>query len=161
MIKITSTQWKNLDGLGDDALQEMRPQAEHTVMKASLYLESTIKRKLTGARSGRSYKVSRTGATHIASAPGEAPAVLFGNLRNSVGHSHPEWSGWTISQLVGPGLGTKPGGGVSDPGDAYARRLEWGGADSRGVMIFPRPYIEPSVQEATSGMNAIFAEIGS
>lgn len=94
---------------------------------------------------------------HVASAPGEAPAVLFGNLRMSVGHSKPSWEGFTISQSVGPGLGTSPTDGSPDPGDAYARRLEYGGGN-----IFARPYMEPSVQEAQDPMDQVFIQfVGS
>lgn len=51
---------------------------------AALYAEAQIKRTLTGQRSGRVYKVSKTGKPHIASAPGEAPAVRTGDLRASI-----------------------------------------------------------------------------
>ena len=161
MIDITKGEWEGLDGLGEELLHELRPHAERVNMKAALYLETTIKKKLSGSRSGRTYKVSRTGKVHVASAPGEPPARMMGHLAGSIGHSQISWSGSTVSQEVGPGLGHSPLDGSPDPSDSYARRLEFGGADSRGIIILPRPYMEPSVQEATPRMNAIFDEMGS
>jgi len=161
MIKISKTEWTGLEGLDEELLRELRPHAARVNMKATLHLEATIKRKLSGSRSGRTYKVSRTGQVHVASAPGEPPARMMGHLAQSIGHSDTSWFGSTVSQEVGPGLGHSPTDGSPDPSDSYARRLEFGGADSRGVIILPRPYMEPSVQEATPRMNAIFHEMGS
>ena len=52
--------------------------------RAALYAEAEIKRTLTGQRSGKEYIVSATGKPHVASAPGEAPAVRSGDLRASI-----------------------------------------------------------------------------
>lgn len=161
MIQFADGRWEGLDGMGEEAMREIRPEAERVVLQASLVLEGTIKRTLTGKRSGRTYKVSRTGRLHVASAPGEAPAVQFGDLRRSVGHSDPEWEGWTVGCEVGPGLGQAPGAGRADPGEGYARRLEWGGTDSRGTYIAPRPYMEPSAQKAEQPMDVIFRSLGN
>lgn len=147
--------WEGLEGLGEDALQELRPQAEHAVMRAVVHLTNAIKTTLTGQRTGRTYKISKTGRLHTASAPGEPPAVLYGNLRNSVGWSKPTWDGLTVSAEAGVGLGTKPSGGLPDPEKTYARRLEFGGMDSRGVYIAPRPYMEPTVVREEAQLNVI------
>lgn len=147
MIDFDGGRWEGLDGLGQELLRQERPRAERGVMQGAIHLENQVKRTLTGARSGRIYRVSKKGAVHVASAPGEPPAVLYGNLRNSVGHSDLEWeTPWVVVVLVGPGLGQKPRGGAPDPSRSYARRLEYGGVDSRGVLILPRPYMEPTVQ---------------
>jgi hypothetical protein len=163
VIIISMSEWEGLDGMGEEALREIRPDVRRTLFQAGMLLQNTIKQTLTGrGRTGRLYKVSRKGRRHRASAPGEPPAVLYGALRNSVGHSNVEWDGWEASMSVGPGLGTSPKDGSPDPGDAYARRLEYGGADNKGVMILPRPYMEPSVQKAEAPMNALFVrELGS
>jgi hypothetical protein len=140
--------WEGLDGLGDEALNELRTSAEDAVRDAVVMLSGAIKETLSGARTGRAYRVSRTGRLHIASAPGEPPAVLYGNLRNSVGYSPPSWDATaasaTVSAEVGVGLGQKPTMAV-DPENTYARRMELGGVDSRGVRILPRPYMEPTM----------------
>lgn len=141
MIGIRDSGWEGLEGMGEEALRELRGTAERSVLSAALYFVGQLKKTLTGRRSGRTYRVSRTGALHVASAPGEPPAVLFGALRNSIGHTNPKWEGWAVSSEVGTGLGI---GGGSDPSNAYARRLEFGGIDSRGVYIAPRPYMAPT-----------------
>jgi len=143
MFIIPPGRWEGLEGFGDDALNELRPQAEAAVKECAMLGASETKITLTGSRHGRTYKVSKAGPLHIASAPGEPPAVLFGNLRNSVGSSEPVWDGLTVQAEFGVGLGQPPAGGV-DPEKSYARRLEWGGIDSRGVRILPRPYLEPT-----------------
>lgn len=157
MIGIEDDGWDNLPDFRED-FQRDRRRAESAVTMAAVHLENAIKKTLTGARSGRPYRVSRTGALHIASAPGEPPAVLFGNLRNSVGRSRPEWEGdVAVGILVGPGLGQKPTDGTPDPGRSYARRLEYGGIDSRGVKIDARPYMEPTVEAEAAAIDRILA----
>ena len=155
-IKIVAGEWANLQGLGDDILREARPRVEHVMKQALVYFEGAIKKKLTGKRSGRTYKVSKTGALHVASAPGEPPAVLTGNFRNSVGHSGPTWDSYSVGGEVGVGLGAKPAGGEQDPGETYARRLELGGIDSRGIMIERRPYIATTADEVEAVLTDLF-----
>ena len=144
MFDIPAGRWEGLDGMGDELLREIRGEAEGNVLAAVVYFATEIKVTLSGARSGRTYRVSKTGALHVASAPGEPPAVLTGNLRNSVGYSMPAWDGLTVGAEVGPGLGQPPADGSPDPSTTYARRLEWGGVDRRGVRMLPRPYMEPT-----------------
>jgi hypothetical protein len=144
MLDIPPGQWTGLDGLGEDALNEIKPRAEAAVKGAVIFAAAETKITLTGARHGRAYRVSRSGPLHIAAAPGEPPAVLFGNLRNSVGSSKPQWDGWEVSAEFGVGLGQPPSGGV-DPANSYARIQEWGGVTGRGVRIPPHPYLEPTV----------------
>lgn len=147
--------WEGLDGLSESLLAELRPEAEHRVKRALVHFANELKITLTGARSGRTYKVSKTGRLHVASAPGEPPAVLFGALRNSVGHSEPEWDGWTIAGEVGIGLGKPPAGDRPDPETSYGPRLEFGGIDSRGIRILPRPYMEPTAVRVEPQIEAI------
>jgi len=163
MLEIGPGRWEGLDGLGEAMLHEIRGEAEDTVLAVVIFFSGEIKTTLSGGRHGRSYVVSRTGRLHVASAPGEAPASLTGNLRNSIGYSLPVWEGWTVSAEVGVGLGTVPSGGAQDPAKTYARRLEWGGAHvtrktvrvqladgwitvkaGTVIRILPRPYMEPT-----------------
>lgn len=58
-----------------DALQK-------TTRRLTLAFEGFLKRTLTGVRHGRLYR--RGSRVHVASAPGEPPAVDTGFLRNSV-----------------------------------------------------------------------------
>ena len=178
MISAESGDWEGLDGFTDEILQEMRPKAENLVKDALVFFEGSVKTKLTGSRSGRSYQVSRTGALHVASAPGEPPASLYGNLRNSIGHRGPEWDGWTVEGEVGPGLGTRPAGPNAQDPESYARRLEWGGIsivprDVRVqvapgewrvvkagtiIRILPRPYLQPTEDEVRPVIERMFED---
>jgi len=163
MLTIKPGHWEGLEGLGAEALGELRPSAEAAVVDAAVYFVNELKLTLTGQRHGREYTVRKratirktTGKnaggltrTYTASAPGEPPAVLWGNLRNSVGASAPVWSPGMVSVDVGVGLGKPPEPGDPDPGTSYARRLEFGGIDSRGVKIAARPYMVPTETRAT------------
>lgn len=169
MITVEVTRWENLEQIDAELLlEEIMAEGELAMKEALLELESVVKEKLTGQRSGRTYRVPVTKGSkgnrrlHVASAPGEPPASLFGNLRNSVGHDGPKRKGNTIGGRVGPGLGTDLGADEQDAAKGYARRLELGGVDSRGIRILPRPYMEPSVKEARPEINRIFeTRVGS
>lgn len=76
-------------------------------------------------KSGRYYRVSRTGRPHRASAPGEAPAVLTGFLSNSIQSEFPS------ARL-----------GIIAIGAQYAPYLELGTARMK-----PRPFIDPAIKE--------------
>ena len=151
-------EWENIDLLNaEHLLAEVRPEMKRAMKDALLLFEGAIKEKLTGTRTGRTYRVPVTKSrgtasrVHVASAPGEPPAVLFGNLRNSVGHVGPHWVGVLLLEgEVGPGLGQAPEGGEPDPSKAYARRLELGGShthEGTTVKIEARPYMEPAAME--------------
>lgn len=136
MIKFEpDAEWTGLDGMAEREFEKLRATAEVSIDRAGLHLESAVKRTLGpegGVRTGIAYKVSKAGPLHIASAPGEPPAVLFGALRQSITHSPPRWDGWIVWTEVGSNK-------------VYARRLEWGGIDSRGIRILPRPYFAPTI----------------
>lgn len=150
MIRVIDHGWQGLETLPADLMRELRPRAERQVLAAALLFEGELKRTLSGPRSGRTYKVSQTGELHVAAAPGEPPAVLSGALRNSIGHTRPRWRGPSISSEVGSGLG------AGDAADAYARRQEFGGADSRGVYIPPHPWMAPTVERVEPRIDAMW-----
>jgi HK97 gp10 family phage protein len=58
----------------------------NTTLAGAAYAEMVAKESMQGPKSGRLYKVSRTGKLHRASAPGQAPAIDTGNLVNSIQH---------------------------------------------------------------------------
>lgn len=131
-----------LEGMGEEMLSELRPWAERRVKDGAVMLEAEIKTTLSGQRTGKVYQPTRTGRPHVASAPGEAPARLFGRLFNSITHDPPKWTGNEVTSEVGTNV-------------EYARRLEQGGRDSRGIYIAPRPYMEPSIRKAEPKWDAM------
>jgi phage gpG-like protein len=114
------------------------------VLKATLRFESGVKRTLTGPRTGRIYTFGKR--QHQASAPGEAPALLTGQLRNSITHTMPHWD--TDNQVraeVGTAL-------------LKAAILEFGGVAGNGARILPRPYIEVTWVEMQDELESILEE---
>jgi hypothetical protein len=155
MIGINAGEWEGLDGMGEEMLIAMKPAAEKAMWEGGARFQAELKTQLSGARSGKTYKVSKTGAPHTASAEGESPAVLTGNLRNSMGFSRPKWKALTLEMEVGSGLGVGAGGKINP---AYAMRLEWGGVSSHPwpVYIAPRPYMEPTAQRMEPLLQSLF-----
>jgi hypothetical protein len=162
MIEFRPGEWEGLDGIGEEELAKLRAGAELAIDRAGLALENEVKRTLGpdgGPRTGRIYIVPASNAAgagtrgrprknaprHQASAPGEPPAWLYGDLARSITHSAPAWDGWIVSTEVGTAL-------------EKARRLEWGGVDSRGIRILPRPYFAPSVLRAEPTIERILEE---
>jgi hypothetical protein len=161
VIGVVSGEWDGLEGLGEEALEQVRGEAVAVVTEAADYFVGELKTTLTGQRSGRLYRViggktlapamigprvegkPPAGPIHQASAPGEAPAVLFGPLRNSIGRTEAKVvDGYTVEAEVGVGLGVKAEDNAI--AENYAARLEFGGVDSRGRRILPRPYMGPT-----------------
>lgn len=155
--------WSGLEGLeAERLLQEARPKAEAAVLKAALLLESELIKTLKGPRHGRTYLIGKNfDIPHVASAPGEAPAVLYGRLWQSIGHVGPSWEGWTVTADVGTNI-------------VYAARLEFGGVHTqtttvrvRGVdgwftvkagtviRILPRPWMAPTILRVEPLIDAI------
>lgn len=162
MIRVEAQQWINLDELeASDLLDEIRTEARITMKQALLLFERELKKTLTGTRSGRTYRVGARGMgsgtrRHVASAPGEPPAKLFGDLGGSVGHEGPSRRPWGYEGTVGPGLGGDVSNDERDAARSYARRLELGGVDSRGIRILPRPYMEPTRVRVEPRIVALF-----
>jgi hypothetical protein len=137
------------DDFARSLVAETRQHAEPALKSVLLHLEGATKRTLTGRRTGRVYRVSRTGKLHQASAPGEPPAVLYGMLRNSVTHEGPTWRGDTLEGRVGTRA------------VPYARRLEYGGAHIQGgtvVQIAPRPFLRPTFAREETRVDQILKE---
>ena len=82
-----------------------------------------------GQKTGREYKIRSV--THTASAPGEAPANMTGNLVRSIRVEH------------FPGSGTARVAVAA----SYARELEFG-----TKKIAPRPFLRPSIAKVKAEM---------
>lgn len=144
MIGFSAGTWVGIDGMGDEILMGMRGRAEAAVERAAMLFTGELQRTLSGKRSGRIYLIGKSKREHQASAPGEPPAVLTGRLRQSMTWTTPHWDGdLTVTSEVGTNV-------------VYARRLEYGGIDSRGVKIEKRPYFAPTILRIESAINAIF-----
>lgn len=132
-------------GGGEDFVVELMTETEElakvAVFDAVTFLRGRVLEKLTGNRSGRTYRVPDTlGTTYVASAPGQPPASVTGKLRQNINASRVESDGREVSAKVGVDLAVVP----------YARRLEFGGAHVQGgtvVRILPRPYLRPAFDE--------------
>ena len=118
--------------------EEARADARVGLIEVGMHLRNAIVAKLSGQRTGRRYRVPGTSRTYQASAPGEAPAVLFGQLRNSITASEVE--------EVDGGLEIEVGVRSAVP---YARILEFGGFTGRGktTYIAQRPYLRNTFEE--------------
>jgi HK97 gp10 family phage protein len=94
-----------------------------TVMSGAFLLEGKVKESIGAEKHGIAY------GTHVASAPGETPAVLTGNLLNSIGSRLIEASDISARAAVGTNA-------------EYAAALEYGTSH-----IAARPYLRPAVDE--------------
>ena len=101
---------------------ELERRAALLVKKTAFQIESHIKTSMAEEKHGREYRRGRR--VHIASAPGEPPAIDTGVLVNSI-------------QTQVEGLSAVVGTNVE-----YAAVLEWGGA-----RLAPRPYFAPAFEE--------------
>ena len=98
--------------------------ASQTIRKVALSIESDMKLLMRLPKTGRAYKRGKGGTrTHIASAPGEAPAVDTGNLIGSIDTFHPSE---TLSEVRIP--------------PEYALYLEKGTSRMK-----PRPFVRPAI----------------
>lgn len=107
-----------------DALDSI---AGQRMTEACIHVQNKTKEKLSGKRTGRVYRVPGTNRTYTASAPGEPPAVMTGQLRNSI--QFRVKGGRTVSGEVGSEL-------------RKAVELEFG-----TKKIEPRPFLRPTFQE--------------
>lgn len=92
------------------------------IRRIAFAIEAQMKLLMTGPKTGREYK--RGARTHIASAPGEPPAVDTGFLINSI-------QTVVISDTQAE---------ITIPAE-YAAILEFGGGD-----IAERPFVRPAIQ---------------
>lgn len=104
--------------------EAMAPEAGRIVNRTIMRIEARMKVKMGEPKHGRSYRRGKT-AKHQASAPGEAPAIDYGVLVNSIG-----------TRMIG-----RTEGEVSVSAE-YAAVLEFG-----GVRMAPRPFFAVSVEE--------------
>lgn len=108
----------------------IRPAVSQVVRKTALDVETEVKTEMRGPKAGRLYR--RGSGTHQASAPGQAPAVDFGQLINSIQVQHVT----DLTSTVGTNV-------------EYAMPLEFGSARAAARPVWVpviermrRPFIE-------------------
>lgn len=88
-----------VEGMGKKMLQKLRPAAARRVTKILDETYTGIVTEMRRPKHGRRYR-KRGGRIHIASAPGEAPAIDTAHLINSLYRSGPNWKGWVVSGYI-------------------------------------------------------------
>ena len=111
----------------DQVVKKIDDMAAQRMAETCLHVQNKTKEKLSGNRTGRTYRVPGTNRTYTASAPGEPPAQMHGQLRNSI--QFRVKGGRTVSGEVGSGLKKAP-------------MLEFG---TRKMAA--RPFLRPTFQE--------------
>lgn len=165
MIRILG-QWLGVSRIAPEELKRLRKPIEKAILKAQLHYESSVKKKLTGPRTGRIYNLpglrGRSGkarkiktrdargrfmarGTYQASAPGEAPALVTGKFRQSITHGPVVWEGDNASGEVGTSA-------------KQAHIMEFGGIAGNNARILPRPYMAPTFLEQESRLVEILSE---
>lgn len=104
-----------------DMVKAMPERVRKVVRETALAIETDAKRRMQGPKSGRIYR--RGGKLHVASAPGEAPAIDTGLLIDSIQTTHEGLTSWVNV--------------FSD----YGRNLELG-----THQIAPRPFLGPAFE---------------
>ena len=114
--------------------------AERACFKAANLVKNTaLESILTGAKSGRAYKIG--GVTRIASAPGQAPANQTGALAGSLS-ARVEREGKTVF-------------GIASASTEYAAMLEFG-----TQKMAARPYMQPALDRNAKKIEDIFKREG-
>lgn len=106
------------------------------MLEATQVVRNETLETLSGARSGKTYRVPGTSRTYTASSPGEPPAVATARLRQSV-------------KSVVRGEGKKVIGEVGTELE-YGLMLEYGTRN-----IAPRPWLRPSFGKAADAVKSI------
>ena len=132
------------------ALIQILPEAKKRLIAQGLSLERAIKQKLSQAGTGKIYvnKGRKSSTIHIASAPGDPPAIDTGRLRASIS------TNWSDSGMAEGAIGSQAesGDGIKQPSISgnevfkvvvgtnveYSVPLEFG-----NKKILPRPFMRP------------------
>ena len=155
-------------------IEQILTEAEQNLVKIGFQIEADIKRSF-GPGTGREYKRGKNkDIVHIASAPGEPPAVDTGRLRASISTN---WSGSGMSSGKVDGQANaedgvlNPGSGMIEKFKAilgigqfkfkvvvgtrveYAPYLEWGTS-----RMAARPFMRPMVEKFRPIVNRLFGK---
>ena len=126
---------RKLDRLPEDLKKPIRD----GVAQAALKVEGDAKRSIQrGTRTGRTYKRTKSGKVHVASAPGEPPKTDFGTLVSSI---------TTVFPSADRGLAAEVGTNLD-----YGKHLEFG-----TQKMAARPWLGPAFRK---NINAIVKLVG-
>lgn len=118
-------------------LAHLRRRGRIVVKKIAHDVEAETKLSMAEPKHGRQYSRTKpTKRTHQASAPGEAPAIDFSHLENSI-QTHVE----DLEAAVGTNSETAP-------------LLEFGGA-----KIAARPFLQPAIEKVRPGFEAAIRQL--
>ena len=124
----------------DDVVRKVAGHAKERMHEAVQEVRNTTLETLSGARSGREYRVPGTSVWYTASAPGEPPAVATSGLRQSVKDGI-EKEGKAVVGFVGTE-------------EKHGPMLEFGTS-----RMLPRPWLRPSFEKATQKVKEIFTRL--
>lgn len=147
-------------GLGEEALNELRPWAEREVTAGAELIASNARALLGRRGSGRNVKRvmkrgrRRTVVDEQASAPGEPPAIHDGRLQKSIKATKAKWRRNLVTAAAGP-KGKRKGDDMA----AVGTLLEFGGrvGKNHAVVLAPRPFMRPAETAARPVIDARLA----
>lgn len=116
-------------------VDDLQGQASPVIRAMASGIVGEMKRLMSLPKTGRAYRRGRT-AIHIASAPGEAPAVDMGTLTNSINMDMPTLTSARISINAD-----------------YAAYLEYGTR-----FMQPRPYVAPAIDKVRTQFAGILGQ---
>lgn len=116
-------------------VDDLQGQASPVIRAMASGIVGEMKRLMSLPKTGRAYRQGRT-AIHIASAPGEAPAVDMGTLTNSINMDMPTLTSARISINAD-----------------YAAYLEYGTR-----FMQPRPYVTPAIDKVRTQFAGILGQ---
>jgi HK97 gp10 family phage protein len=118
----------------NEVIKQIEATNKRNLTNATVTLFRAVQKKLTGPRTGETYKVPGTQKEYTASAPGEPPARRTGALANSIKYRVEDQTG-----IVGTN-------------NDYAQALEMGTSKMK-----PRPYFQPAMDESLSEIKRILS----
>lgn len=122
----------------NEVVKKINDVAGQRMAEACIHVQNKTKEKLSGNRSGRQYRVPGTKTNYTASAPGEPPASMTGQLRNNI-HFQIQGKGKEVIGLVGSTLDKAP-------------MLEFG---TRKMAA--RPFLKPTFDEELPAIKEILS----
>lgn len=120
----------------DAILSGLDPRGEELIAATARQVQGIVKDSMVSGH-GRTYKVSKSGALHQASAPGEPPAPDIGNLKNSIEATQQRRLLWWVHDGV-----------------EYGLYLELGTS-----RMAPRPFMVPAVEKIRPQFYKRWAEL--